>query len=107
MSAKSNGGGKLRKEQKGDTDDKSTNSGEKEKKGMSRGPFGRKKDKDDVRMSSLNPLSPRPPTFRVLEHPKPNNKRHPEDSTLLLGSKDDVNPDGPSSFFGALSHIAT
>ena len=54
-------GGKLRKEQKGDTDNKSTNSGEK-KKGMSRGLFGRKKDKKDgsKTMSFLNPFVPRP-----------------------------------------------
>ena len=39
ISAKSNRGGKLRKEQKGDTDDESVTSG-KEKKGMFRGLFG-------------------------------------------------------------------
>ena len=59
ISTKSNGVGKLRKEQKGDTDDGSTNGG-KEKKGMFGRLVGRKKDKKDrskTSMSSLNPLS--------------------------------------------------
>ena len=38
---------------------------------------------------------PRPLTFRVPERPTPNNQHRSVDSTLLLGSMDDVNPDDP------------
>ena len=58
MSAKSNGGGKVRKGQKGDTYDESLNTGK--KKGIIFGGlFVRKKDKKDgskTSMSSLNSL---------------------------------------------------
>lgn len=37
----------------------------------------------------------RPPTYRAPERPTPTNRRRSVDSTLLLGSMDDVNPDDP------------
>ena len=59
MSAKLNRGGQLRKEQKGDTDDESTDSGKekKTKKGMFGELFWRKMDGSKTSMSSLSPLS--------------------------------------------------
>ncbi|KAF5371469.1 hypothetical protein D9615_009595 [Tricholomella constricta] len=38
---------------------------------------------------------PRPPTFKAADRPTPTNKRRSVDSTLVLGSLDDVNPDDP------------
>ncbi|KAF9460951.1 hypothetical protein BDZ94DRAFT_862770 [Collybia nuda] len=38
---------------------------------------------------------PRPPTYRAAERPTPNSKRRSVDSTQILGTLDDVNPDDP------------
>jgi len=56
MSAESNGGGKLRKELKGDMDEESTNSGKEKKKGMFGALFGRKKDTRDGSKTSMSSL---------------------------------------------------
>ncbi|KAG6841352.1 hypothetical protein C0991_011895 [Blastosporella zonata] len=38
---------------------------------------------------------PRPPTFKATDRPTPTSKRRSVDSTLVLGTMDDVNPDDP------------